>query len=139
MPQGTDYLFANESLSHGQSIASNNTIYQVIFQTDGNLVLYKNYPGAPSRALWATATNGHTADACVMQGDGNLVIYDPWRLASSKEEFGEEIHHSEAQAASVASVSAASGSFEDFTAGGVAADAKSSKSTRGASTPRAKI
>src|ERR1700681_4409827 len=43
------------------------------------------------------------------------------------------------QAASVASVSAASGSFEDFCSGGVAADAKSSKFTVGVSTPRAKI
>ena len=47
--------------------------------------------------------------------------------------------HTETQAASVARVSAASGSFEDFTAGGVAADAKSSKFTTAASTPRAKI
>lgn len=77
MPQGTDHLLANESLLHGQSIVSNNRIYQVAFQSDGNLVLYKNYPGAPSRALWASGTNGHPSDSCVMQGDGNLVLYDP--------------------------------------------------------------
>jgi len=49
-----------------------------------------------------------------------------WRLASSKKQFGEVNHHSESQAASVASVSAAKADFEDFTSGGVAADAKSS-------------
>jgi len=56
-----------------------------------------------------------------------------WRLASSKEEIGEGKHDNETQAASVASVSGASGSFEDFTARGGAADAKSSKLTKGAS------
>ena len=44
-----------------------------------------------------------------------------------------------AQAARVATVSAARGNFEDFSAAGVAADAKASKLTTGASVPRAKI
>jgi hypothetical protein len=57
-----------------------------------------------------------------LQGDARRAA--PWRLASSMEEFGEGKHDSETQAASVARVSAASGSFEDFTAGGVAVDAK---------------
>jgi hypothetical protein len=64
---------------------------------------------------------------------------DVWRLASCKRRSGELNHHSETQAASVASVSPASGGFEDFSVGGVAADAKWSKLTTGVSTPRAKI
>jgi hypothetical protein len=64
-------------LQHGQSIVSNNGIYQLIFQTDGNLVLYKRYPGVAQRALWASGTNGLASDSYIRQGDGNLVIYDP--------------------------------------------------------------
>ncbi|BDI05278.1 hypothetical protein [Sphaerotilus microaerophilus] len=77
MPQGTDHLLANESLQHGQSIVSNNGIYQLAFQGDGNLVVYKTYPGTSARTLWASGTNGHSSDTCIMQGDGNLVLYDP--------------------------------------------------------------
>lgn len=77
MPQGTDHLTANETLQHGQFIVSHNGIYQVIFQADGNLVLYKRYPGMPLRPLWASNTAGHTGDRCIMQADGNLVLYDP--------------------------------------------------------------
>jgi hypothetical protein len=81
MPQGTDHLNANESLQHGQFVISQNRIYQLIFQSDGNLVIYKKYPGTPQRALWASGTMGHTADTCIMQADGNLVLYDPGNRA----------------------------------------------------------
>src|ERR1017187_5000283 len=61
-----------------------------------------------------------------------------WRLASSKKQIREGTQHCETQAASVARAAAASGSFEDFTSEGVAADAKSPNCTMGASTPQAK-
>ncbi len=67
-----DTLRANESLSPGGSITSQKCIYNLIFQTDSNLVLYKS-GGVP---IWATMTVGNGATRMVMQGDGNLVLYD---------------------------------------------------------------
>lgn len=46
--------------------------YQLIMQTDGNLVLYD---GA-GKALWASGTQHHPGADVVMQTDGNLVVYD---------------------------------------------------------------
>jgi hypothetical protein len=51
-------------------IYSCNHVYHVIWQSDGNLVVY-----SPYRALWASGTNGRATTSTVMQGDGNLVIY----------------------------------------------------------------
>jgi len=58
-------------LNPGQSISSADGRYQFIYQTDGNLVLYRN----DGKSLWATGTNGRGFGSCIMQGDGNLVIY----------------------------------------------------------------
>jgi predicted heme/steroid binding protein len=71
-----DHLNANDSLVRNQSRSSSNGIYELIFQGDSNLVLYKKYPSRPARALWASNTVGSAATVCVMQGDGNLVLYD---------------------------------------------------------------
>jgi hypothetical protein len=54
----------------GQSIETADRRYKLIMQTDGNLVLY-----SPSRALWASGTNGTSVRYLAMQGDGNLVLY----------------------------------------------------------------
>src|SRR5579859_5386545 len=89
----------------------------------------------PAPRVCACCAIGGQGDALANTGRNAL----DWRLASCKKQFDEVNHDSETQAASVASVSAASGSFEDFSSGGVAADAKWSKLTTGASTPRAKI
>jgi outer membrane lipoprotein-sorting protein len=67
---------SNQSLTPGQSIASSNGLYTFIYQSDGNLVLYKNYISKPKKALWASNTAGRPGRTCIMQGDGNLVIYD---------------------------------------------------------------
>ena len=48
---------------------SSNGAYFLIFQGDGNLVLY-----GPSGALWWSGTSNN-GDMCIMQPDGNLVIY----------------------------------------------------------------
>jgi hypothetical protein len=59
----------DQSLSAGQSIWSPNGAYELIMQTDGNLVEYGS-----SGALWATGTSGSN-NHVTMQTDGNLVIY----------------------------------------------------------------
>jgi len=66
-------MTSNQGLVPGQSITSQDGRFTLIFQTDGNLVLYA--PGG--QALWASNTAGHVVWDAVMQGDGNLVIYDP--------------------------------------------------------------
>ena len=47
----------------------NNGIVRLVWQADGNLVLYDKYG-----ALWASGTNGSGASLC-WQVDGNLVVY----------------------------------------------------------------
>jgi hypothetical protein len=60
-------------LQFNQVIASNNKCFQLVMQTDGNLVLYKQSTG---RALWSSGTYNVGASKTVMQGDGNLVVYN---------------------------------------------------------------
>jgi hypothetical protein len=48
---------------------------QLVFQNDGNLVLYRNSDG---HAMWTTGTSGSRAIKAVMQEDGNLGIY--WHM-----------------------------------------------------------
>jgi hypothetical protein len=72
-----DRLLPNQVLAPNQSITSLNGRYYLIYQTDGNLVLYKRYPNGSQKALWASGTNGKGGNRCIMQGDGNLVIYNP--------------------------------------------------------------
>jgi hypothetical protein len=72
-----DKLPPNTTLAPNQSITSLNGRYVFIYQTDGNLVLYKRYPNGSQKALWASGTNGKGGNRCIMQSDGNLVIYNP--------------------------------------------------------------
>jgi hypothetical protein len=53
-------------------IVSNNGLYHLDYQGDGNLVLYA--PG--DVPYWASNTPGASVGYTVMQGDGNLVVYD---------------------------------------------------------------
>lgn len=69
----------NEALYPDRAVQSVNGRYTLVYQGDGNLVLYKNYRYHPPKALWASNTNGRPAGLCHMQGDGNLVIYGPSR------------------------------------------------------------
>lgn len=57
-------------LAPGQRLASPDGRYQLVMQTDGNLVVY-----GPRGAAWASGTS-MPASTAVLQGDGNLVIYD---------------------------------------------------------------
>jgi hypothetical protein len=66
-----------EVLAINQPIASSDGRYTFIYQTDGNLVLYRDWARPTVEALWSSATIGKLGGLCVMQSDGNLVVYDP--------------------------------------------------------------
>jgi subtilisin family serine protease len=55
----------------GQSIYTPDRRFRLILQTDGNLVLY-----SPTKALWASGTDGQPTAFLTLQSDGNLVLYD---------------------------------------------------------------
>jgi len=79
MPSGPnaqgDVMQPGEVLNPNQAINSTNGRYTLVYQGDGNLVLYKNYPNGNRKWLWDSSTDGRPAGVCIMQGDGNLVIY----------------------------------------------------------------
>lgn len=52
--------------------------YQLVFQEDGNFVLYKKHDDDNLEAIWATATNcdDTTNHSVLLQADGNFVMYD---------------------------------------------------------------
>ncbi len=64
-------LRSNEALHAGQSRTSADGRFTLIYQGDGNLVLYYG-----SQPLWDSGTWGTSPGQAVMQGDGNLVVYD---------------------------------------------------------------
>ncbi len=68
-----DLMQPGEVLNPDQSISSANGQYYLVYQADGNLVLYRIRDGSP---LWASNTAGRSGQVCIMQTDGNLVIYD---------------------------------------------------------------
>lgn len=51
-----------------------NELTQLVFQADGNLVLYRG-ADTDRQALWASGTDGRGGSKLAFQGDGNLVIY----------------------------------------------------------------
>jgi GH25 family lysozyme M1 (1,4-beta-N-acetylmuramidase) len=69
-PSSCGSMSAGEGLGPGASVTSCDGRFQLVMQTDGNVVLY-----AHGIALWATGTNGKGGYLFVMQGDGNLVLY----------------------------------------------------------------
>jgi hypothetical protein len=72
-PAVTDTLNAGGKLQPGEKIQSSDGRFSLVYQTDGNLVIY----GPGSRALWASNTWGRPVGHAVMQDDGNFVIYGP--------------------------------------------------------------
>ncbi len=64
-------LLPNEILSNDAYISSPNGRFQLIMQSDGNLVLYE----VGVRAKWASGTDGRGIQTCIFQGDGNFVLY----------------------------------------------------------------
>jgi hypothetical protein len=61
------------TLSSGQSIVSLDGHYELVMQSDGNLVEYI----VGGRAIWASHTNGDTGSHAEMQPGGNLAVYNP--------------------------------------------------------------
>ncbi|SMH42195.1 D-mannose binding lectin [Rathayibacter oskolensis] len=45
--------------------------YKAVYQTDGNLVVYRS-----STATWSSGTAGRGASKIALQGDSNLVVYN---------------------------------------------------------------
>lgn len=64
-------LRVNEVLYPGQTRVSVDGRFALVYQWDGNLVLYYG-----STALWHTATYGTSPGGVAMQSDGSLVVYD---------------------------------------------------------------
>lgn len=78
-PVGSDRLTAGQRLARNQSLLSKNEKFELVLQTDGNLVLYNRDPAARDKALWDPGSNHpcvNRGEHVVMQSDGNLVIYD---------------------------------------------------------------
>ena len=72
-PAMRDRLLAGGRLTPGQAITSANGRFRLVFQTDGNLVLYDDVERS---APWSTNSAGIPAGQVLMQPDGNLVVYD---------------------------------------------------------------
>lgn len=68
----TDTMTAGMSLTEGQTITSQNGEYVLVYQGDGNLVVYRWSDGVP---MWHAGTNGTVAGSVDMQSDGNFVVY----------------------------------------------------------------
>ncbi len=67
-----DRLDAGRALTVGQSIVSSNSRYRLVYQGDGNLVLYDDVDRV---VPWASNTGGTSPSQALMQSDGNFVIY----------------------------------------------------------------
>jgi predicted heme/steroid binding protein len=66
------YLWPGEVLYPGQEVTSPDGRFHLIYQGDGNLVLYR-WDWVP---IWNSQTAGTSAGFTAMQGDGNFVVYD---------------------------------------------------------------
>ncbi len=71
-----DFLDPGEMLAADGSIWSQDGTFQLTYQSDGNLVLYRLNPGADRSVLWASGTHGRAADRCYMNPDGQLQLFD---------------------------------------------------------------
>jgi len=69
----TGVLNVGEYLSPGESLVSDNGNYELILQTDGNLVIYYKGGGA-STAVWATMTEGKGSQKLTLSPTSNLVL-----------------------------------------------------------------
>jgi hypothetical protein len=59
----------------GNSLLSDDGVFTLVVQSDGNVVVY----GCRSLvATWATNTSSSAQRVLAMQGDGNLVLYENW-------------------------------------------------------------
>lgn len=74
------------SLERGKKYYSPNGMYYVIFQNDGNLVVYDN---AYNKATWSTGTHNKGATRCIFQPhDGNFVVYGEGKALWDSSSYG---------------------------------------------------
>lgn len=79
---GDQPLARQNALFAGDEIRSINKTFRLVFQNDGNLVLYIDdsignpNAGLIDRAVWSAYTENHAASYAIMQWDGNFVVYD---------------------------------------------------------------
>jgi len=73
VPVTPNVLAAGSRLLVNQFLVSPDGRYRLVYQADGNLVLYDD---VEHTAPWSSGTLGRTVGIVGMQGDGNLVIYD---------------------------------------------------------------
>lgn len=66
------FLQEGDFLLPGNILFSTSQNYQLIYQADGNLVVYKAETQEP---IWASKTQGNRAWRTYMQDDGNFVVY----------------------------------------------------------------
>jgi mono/diheme cytochrome c family protein len=73
----TELLPSGAELFPDGARVSSDGKFRLIYQQDGNLVLYR-VGGGP---LWSSRTSGTSKGRTAMQGDGNLVVYDAGNAA----------------------------------------------------------
>lgn len=71
-PGPGDTLPSGYDLLPGYSLVSSNGAYELSYQGDGNLVLYRRNGMVP---LWWSGTQGMSPSRLSMQGDGNLILH----------------------------------------------------------------
>lgn len=78
-----EFLSSNQVLNSNDCVFSSlfyenvpGGYYYLIYQSDGNLVLYKEQSNGSQQAIWSSDTTNIPSSYCIMQGDGNLVIYN---------------------------------------------------------------
>lgn len=80
-PDNAGAMIHSRYLYPDEMITSENGNYHLVYQTDGNLVLYDATDNQNWVALWSSGTNIYSAGFAVMQSDGNLVVYDSGMVA----------------------------------------------------------
>jgi beta-glucanase (GH16 family) len=76
-------LASGQTLSSGTALDASNGHFELVAQTDGNLVIYNQ-----TASIWATGTYGAGAGELAMQSDGNLVLYGPRGAVWSSGTYG---------------------------------------------------
>lgn len=71
----SSYVF-NNGLTNDILLTSPNGVYSLVFQYDGNLVLYRYFQSSSQVALWSSATYNKPARCLAFQSDGNIVLYN---------------------------------------------------------------
>ncbi len=73
----TDTLSSGQELQKNVPLVSQSNFFYLVFQDDGNLVLYEvtSFKNEESVAIWQSNTDEKPTNKCILQDDGNLVIY----------------------------------------------------------------